>query len=282
MRTGPTLGSDRAMARKKNKKESAKPKTPKEMLRASFGVEDKLVLGTALFLIVDALHLIFFDELNGYFREILSTPGERSIVYILVLYFVYSLSLGFLSRLKSGGPVTSGQGFQENEWPKIIHFYPSFGFGIIVILALVEAAGWSSGGEVSVSEGWEKTAILGGMAIYLLQLCLGTFDLIEPRYDSGQVRYYLYLIPCAVLAELMLNFSFALWLNSFGAGPDTPPLENPSQTLSFLVMAPLFYVFFAAPRFIFMRLNYTWLTMVSGLALTFYELWRFVGEHPVL
>ena len=284
LRTRPTPGSDRAMARRKHRGRagSGSRKTVKGVVKTSFGVEYGLAAGTTLFLIVDALHFLYFDELNVYFREMLRTPGERTILFILALYLVYSLSLGFLSRLKSGGSTVEGRSHRESDWPKVIHFYPSFGFGIMVILALAEASGWSSDAHHDIPDSWEQAALLGGAAIFFIQLSLGTFDWIEPRYDSRQIRYYIYLVPSAILAEVMLSFSFALWMNSLGADAGTPPIEDPSQVLSFLFLAPLFYLFFAAPRFIFMRLNYTWLTLVSGLFLVLYEVWRFVGENPVV
>jgi len=279
---------------KQIKANKASEGTLKWMIQSAFGTEAGLMLATLIFLCIDGLHLIFFDPINDYFLHVLHTPGNESIQIILGFYLLYALSLGFVSALKPAdlGPVKrkkrrrkkrqKQQKGPPRHWPKLISFWPTWGFGIMMIMVLGELSGWSSDAHLHISDSWEMLAMGGGFCIYMLQLALGLGDLIEPKHDSSKVRYYVYLIPCVIIAELMLNFSFAAWLYFFAPGPDTAPIQDPDMFWAFVIMGPLFYFLFAAPRFIFMRLNFTWMTLASGLALMLYELWRCLQIAPVI
>jgi hypothetical protein len=89
-------------------------------------------------------------------------------------------------------------------------------------------------------------------------------------------------LPTIAISELMLNFSTALWYRFLGPEAGGAEPSEPSTMASFVIAAPLFMLFFAAPRFTFMSKHFTWLALLSGVGFALYELWQIVGAAPLL
>ncbi len=275
--------------REANKKKAA---TGKLGLVARFLGETPWAIAASLFpVLADGLHWLVFDDLNDVFREMLLAPSETTILVVLGIYLAYVVSLGFIGRLEpdiklKSVTITSYDEVQRRKtsttttWPDIIFFYPSFGFGIIMVLALVIVSGMTVD-DANVSEGWQQFAVFTAIGIFFAHLVV-KFGGIEARHPSSKPRYFFYLVPTVLISEIVLNLSTAIWYRNLGPEAGAPAPENPDVFVSFLFAAPIFLLFFAAPRFTFMSKSFTWPALASGLAFVLYELWGMVEYAPLL
>ncbi len=264
--------------------------TRKEWVQMWIGRAPWVIAGTLFCVGVDALHWFFFEELNAPLREVLETPSIGSIQFLMGLYLTYTISLWFVGRLYEDIPLrvvelshddahTGRVQKTRSNWPEIIFFYPSFGFGVLMVMTASEVSGMRLMDDAPVSEDWQQIAVMGTLGIFFLGLLIKPF--MSPLYRSHELRYFMYLVPTVLISEVMLNFSVALWHHYLGAGAGPPP-EDPSIGWSMAIGFPLFLLFFASPRFTFMSKNFTWLTLTSGLGLAGYEFWRLIQESPML
>lgn len=280
------------MSRREDRERAKKARARARMgLVARFLGETPWEIAAALFpLAVDGVHWLLFDPINDRFRELLLRPAEITVVALLGLYLAYVVSLGLIARLKpeirlkavSVG-TTDGRGRRttvKTTWPELLFFYPSFGFGIVLVLGAATVSGMLSD-EGALSETWQQIAVFGATGIFFAHVIV-KFAGIEPRHAASEPRHFAYLVPTVLVSELMLNFSSALWFRFLGPEAGAPAPENPDIFFSFVVAAPLFLVFFAAPRFTFMSKNFTWLSLASGLALALHELWQMVLYAPLV
>jgi len=238
---------------------------------------------------VDVAHYFCFDLLNRPLREILAAPSLSSVVLLLSLYFVFACSLYYVGRLQPDVPTKAlvlkdrdDQGRErvtKTTWPQFLFFYPSFGFGIVMFMAIVMATGMT-GAKGALSDGVQQAALGLGLVVLVVHLG-GLLTDIKPRHAPSEPGYLQVLIPVLLVSEVMLNLSVALWhrflgLDAAGPAPTTPSL------IGFLVAAPLFLLFFAVPRFTLMSRSFTWPGLASALALALWELWQILDEAPLL
>lgn len=239
--------------------------------------------------VVDVAHLLLFELLNQPLRALLATPSVEAIGVLLGLYFAYAVSLFFVGRLRpehalkvltlhtraDDGRVQK----TKTTWPQFLFFYPSFGFGILMIMALATAAGMSAK-ESGVSEGMQQLAIGGGIVVFIVQLGAQLTE-VEPRHAANEPGYLATMVPVLLVSEVMLNLSVALWHRFLGLDAGGPQPAAPSVA-GFLVAAPLFLLFFAIPRFTLLSRSFTWPSLLSGLGLALYELWQLLVVAPLL
>lgn len=241
--------------------------------------------------LMDGVHWLLFDEINDRLRQLLLSPSQATIIAMLGLYLTYVVALGFVGRLKpeiklktvtltSYDEETGQKTSVKATWPDILFSYPSFGFGIIMIMGATTISGMALDNS-PVSEGWQKLAVFGASGLFFAQLAV-RFSGIEARHPATRPRYLFYLIPTVLISELMLNLSTALWYRFLGPEAGAPAPDNPDVLLSFAFAVPLFLIFFAAPRFTFMSKSFTWPSLISGVALALYELWGMVVYAPLI
>lgn len=240
---------------------------------------------------VDGVHWLVFDNLNDRLRQLLLSPGQTTIIAMLGLYLTYIIALGFVRRLKpeiklktvtvtSYDEKTHRKTTVKTTWPEILFFYPSFGFGLIMIMGAVTVSGMTQDNS-PVSEGWQQLAVFGMTGLFFAHLTVKFVD-FEARHAATRPRYLLYLIPTVLVSEVLLNLSTALWYRFLGPEAGAPAPDNPDVVLSFAFAVPLFLLFFAAPRFTFMSKSFTWPSLISGVALVLYELWGMVVYAPLI
>lgn len=247
------------------------------------------IAATALPVVVDVVHFFLFDLLNEPLRAMLRRPSEVSVLVLLGSYLAFAVSLFFLGRLRPEGPIatvvvtTRGDDGRERttktSWPELLFFYPSMGFGIVMIMAAVQATGMmeTKGG---LDAPWPAVAGVGMGIVFVVHLAASMTD-IEPRYASNEPRYLTTLLPVLLISELMLNLSVALWHRFLGLDAGGKTAASPSVA-GFLVAAPLFLLFFAIPRFTILRRSFTWPSLASALAFALYELWQLLKIAPLL
>jgi hypothetical protein len=256
------------------------------MARPGRGYE---LAATAFPVVVDVVHFFLFDLLNRPLRALLATPSVGAVLALLGLYLAFSVSLYFVGRLRpemalktlmlhsrgDDGRVRA----TKTTWPQFLFFYPSFGFGILMITAIVGASGMT-GASSAVSEHWQQIAIVGGVVVFIVQLG-GMLTDIEPRYAANEPGYLATLVPVVLVSEVMLNLSVALWHRFLGLDANGPAPPSPSVA-GFLVAAPLFLLFFAVPRFTVMSRSFSWPGLFTALGLALWELWQILAEAPLL
>jgi hypothetical protein len=281
------------MSRREDR-EAAKKKQErgKQGLVARFLGENGWAIAAGLYpVLMDGVHWLVFDKLNDRLRQLLLSPGETTIIAMLGLYLTYIVALGFVGRLKpeiklksvtltSYDEKTRRTTSVKSTWPDILFFYPSFGFGIILIMGAVTVSGMAQDTS-PVSEGWQKLAVFGAAGLFFAHLTV-KFGGFEARHPATRPRYLFYLIPTVLVSEVMLNLSTALWYRFFGPEAGAPAPDNPDVLISFAFAVPLFLLFFAAPRFTFMSKSFTWPSLISGVALALYELWGMVVYAPLV
>lgn len=237
---------------------------------------------------VDVVHFFLFDLLNHPLRELLATPSIGAMLALLGMYFAFAVSLFFVGRLRPELAIKTltlhtrdddgRERSTKTTWPQFVFFYPSFGFGILMIMAIVTASGMTAK-ESGVSEGMQQLAIGGGLVVFFVQLGAQLTD-VEPRHSANEPGYFATLVPVVLISEVMLNLSVALWHRFLGLDAAGPSHAAPSL-IGFLVTAPIFLLFFAVPRFTLMSRSFSWPGLFSGLALALYELWQLLAVAPL-
>ncbi|MDP7034729.1 MAG: hypothetical protein QF752_09585 [Planctomycetota bacterium] len=241
----------------------------------------------------DVIHWWFFEDLNSWLRGLLETPSTFSLAVILGIYAAYVYSLWTVRWLepevalkKFSFEYKDDAGFVKKmtaTWPKVVFFYPSFAFGILMLMLVGETIGLN---EISASSyggasGPEELALPfsedTAMWVLILVVCFFIFAHApalalddKPRYRSTQWGYVKTLMIAVLLGELALNLSAAAWVH-FLYDPKKIPDRD---ALALIGALPLFLLFFASPRFTFMSRNFTWPTLLSGLALVIWEVWE--------
>jgi hypothetical protein len=252
-----------------------------------------VVLASLFPVLIDGIHVLSWGPLSEMFVTLLMTPSGLSGALVLGLYVLYVGSLICLQFLKptvaletvvieSQDEVTGEWTETHTNWPTMLFFYPSLGFGIVMIYAMVMAM-MPPDRQFTVSDGVGSAMATAGALLFIVH-CVVVSGAITPKKRWGPTdrAHFGLLIPIVLIGELVLNFSNALLITTFGPDGVTPPIEDPSFAWSFVIMAPLYLVFFAAPRFTFMSKTFTWPSFASGFAFALYTVWTFVKEHPVL
>lgn len=244
---------------------------------------------TAVPIVIDLAHLLAFDLLNRPLRRMLGGTSVLAGVVLLALYLAWAVSLYFVGRLHPDLALTTltlrtrddlgRERATKTTWPQFLFFYPGFGFGIVMIMAVVTATGMTSEAS-ALSERAQQLMVGGALAVFFVQVG-GMVSDITPRYKPSQPGYLATLVPVALVSEVMLNLSVALWHRFLGLDASGPAPAAPSVA-GFLVAAPLFLLFFAIPRFTLLSRSFTWPSLASGLALALFELWQILDEAPLL
>ncbi len=239
--------------------------------------------------VVDVVHFFLFDLLNRPLRALLGAPSIAGLFTLLGLYLAFAVSLYFLGRLRpevalktltihtrsDDGRVQT----TKTTWPQLLFFYPSFGFGIVMIMAAVSVSGMTASSG-ALGESWQQFAIIAAIVIFIVQLG-GMLTDITPRHSANEPGYLAILVPTVLVSEVMLNLSVALWHRFLGLDAAGPTPSSPSVA-GFVVAAPLFLLFFAVPRFTIMSRSFSWPGLASALAFALYELWHLLAEAPLL
>ncbi len=71
-----------------------------------------------------------------------------------------------------------------------------------------------------------------------------------------------------------INVSVAGWQYLFGDFSREIISNRPGRVLDFIFAYPLFLLFFASPRFMFLRRNFTWYSLTGALLIIGYFVWR--------
>ena len=239
-------------------------------------------------ILLDGLILMIWEPLSAAFSELLQSPGYVSAYTIFGLYLLYVISLAMLGFLKPSRPIksfvveavdaqTGRKTRTKMTWPEMLLVYPSVGFGVVMITAMTE--GLFASPDMTVDD---HAAGLLVAATVLLIVHVGVWLGDWPRYSPEQPRYLALLTPIVLIGGVTLNFSATLWDHMFMPDPGAAAVEDPSVLASFVVMSPIFLLFFAAPRFSFLKKSFTWPSFCSGLGLALFGLWLHISEHPIL
>jgi hypothetical protein len=265
----------------------------KGVIRSLLG-EDRAAVLVTLFLVgADFLHWSYFYELNGYFRDLIGEPSQAAVLAVLGLFAMYVVSLVFVAILKPMTPLetidvadvdeeTGEETVVKTTWPSALFTAPSIGFGLLMMMAAVETSGMGDTKQELVTENWQMFATFGSLGILITLVVVGHCGLIKQRYDQSHPQFYVIFVLLVTFSEIILNFSYALWMYFLGPDNGTPPIENPDMFWSIVFGTPLYFFLFAAPRFIVMPLNFTWMALASATAVAFYELWKFLATWPII
>lgn len=243
---------------------------------------------TLIPVLVDLVHFLAFDLLNRPLRGMLAHPSTAAAAGLVGLYLAYALSLYSLGRLKPEIALRTVELRVRDEdgrlsatkttWPQLLFFYPAFGFGILMVVAVAISAGIAS----EEAEGSTAPMVVVGAALVVFFIHVGGMVRDPtPRYSARQTEYLWVLVPCLLVSEVMLNLSVALWHRFLGLDATAPAPGAPSLA-GFIVAAPLFLLFFAVPRFTLLSRSFTWPSLASALALALWELWELLEEAPLL
>lgn len=243
---------------------------------------------TLIPVLVDLVHFLAFDLLNRPLRGMLAHPSAAAAGALVALYLAYALSLYYLGRLKPEIALRTIELRVRDEdgrlsatkttWPQLLFFYPSFGFGILMVIGVAMSAGIA--GEEA--EGSTAQMVVVGAALVVFFIHVGGMVRdATPSYSARQTEYLWVLVPCLLVSEVMVNLSVALWHRFLGLDATGPASEDPSVA-GFIVAAPLFLLFFAIPRFTLLSRSFTWLSLASALTFCLWELWELLKEAPLI
>lgn len=253
------------------------------------------VAATLAILLIDGVHSRLFEPLNQLLRQVLKGPRWPATALVVGSYLAFLAGLYLVGRLqptKALEPVTStdmdGLGRKRTlttTWPKLLLFYPSLGFALIVIMATLSVGGLMQSATdapgIAPPSDTVMAWLVTGMVVLLgVHAGLVVADL-KPRYESGTPGYLAVLVPVVLVNEVVLNLSTAYWHRFLGLDAASKAIANPDLRASFLVAAPLYVIFFAAPRFTFLSRSFSWVSLASGLALTLDACWKLVSRAPL-
>ncbi len=233
---------------------------------------------------MDGIHWLVFDPVNDWFRGLLERPSTASLAGLFAVYIAYLVAIVLIGRLESDIRLKTVvlESYDKERrrttrtkttWPQILFFYPSVGFGMAFLVVVWNALG--VGEEVSPYSDDVQMYVSFAMALLIMaHIVIVAID-YRPRHRSDQPGYFAVLVPTVLISELALNLSTAFWYHFFAS--DEPCPDEP-RGLAMVAIFPLFLLCFAAPRFTFMSKHFTWLSVLSALALIFYEVWETFDE----
>ncbi|HOP62562.1 MAG TPA: hypothetical protein PK358_10825 [Spirochaetota bacterium] len=237
--------------------------------------------------IVDGADYFFFEHINSLLLTLLKKPSINSLSVMFSIYFMFIICIIAIEllvpdiRLKNvkldyeikdnSGNIKS-HGKINTTWPELLFFYPSVGFGVIMILLIFNTLGMTSDTSPFTMDE-QYMLIWPAIVLFFIQILAMVWK-AKPRFRSTGPAYLAIYAPAVIICALVINLSVAAWQYLLGDPSLTPIAERGGKLLDWFLALPIFILFFSSPRFMFMSRHFNWLSMLSALALIAFFIWR--------
>lgn len=231
-----------------------------------------VMLATAL---VDGLNTMFYDKSQGFFLKILNGSDLQSMFWLAGIYLLFIITLILTAMMSSYGDrkYLSKNQIQMKKFSEAYTLLLVIAFGIILIMPTINILGLTSSEPSQFSDNSQYTWI---MIFFALFFTLMAFALIKQKnlFVLGTARYLWVYIPVLILMSLFTGFSSAIWEFSLYDPAQAAEPDQGSKIIEFIVIFPLYAIFFSAPRFLLLRKSYHLIPLLSALITTGYFVWR--------
>jgi len=238
-------------------------------------------------LLVDGIDFILFDKVNDWLVTILKTPSFSSVMIMISMYALFIITVLMIGLLdsdknlyveKSEPKYTVFKNQKENTSKTIVtfgqklFFYPSIGFGVIMIVLIAHVTGIISDGKKSLFTDSEQNIILWTAFILFFIHVFAIIMPRKPKFKVNQPSYFMVLVPAVIIAAIVLNLSVAAWIYLLTPVKVIDPSRD-GKILELFTIFPIFLLFFSSPRFLFMSREFTYWSLASAFLLMGYFVW---------
>lgn len=211
--------------------------------------------------LVDALMVFFYIKSVTWIQTSLFQDHSAKAGWIIVGFFgLLCIGVILFNLLKD-----------EKKTAPPLFGYPAVGFVIIIFMMMIQAIGVFDGASaVSDTQGGVLSLVLILLAIVYVTALLGDVTgRIAPRTASYAIIQFLALLIVAG----MIMMAGAYW--EFALFEQAALAEKTLSQKIFMMLLtyPIFLLFFASPRLIFLTKNFSWYGLLSALGSIGYYVW---------
>lgn len=225
--------------------------------------------------VIDGLNSLFYDKSQDFFFKILNGSDTRSMFWLTGIYLLFIITVIFAAMMTTykGRTYLTKKQEQIKKFSEAYSLMLILGFGIILMMPAFTIIGLTSSEASNFTDDQQNTWI---MVLCTLFFILLAFALIKQksRFVMGTAKYLWVYIPILTLISIFTGFSAAIWEFSLY---DPATANNPDQSskiIEFIVIFPLYALFFSAPRFLLLRKSYHLIPLLSALFTSGYFVWR--------
>jgi len=224
--------------------------------------------------IIDGINSSLFDKIQSYFYMILEGEDTKSIFSLMAIYSFFIILLVFIGMMTSYEKKTYVSK-KQTFFKKISEYFSVLmiaGFGIILLMPATNILGMGDSNS-NFSDNQQYTYFMILIGLFLTLMIFG-FIKFKTRFVFGKENYFYIYIPVLILSTLFIDFSSALWrFQLYDPNISVDPNRG-SKLIEFIVIFPLYAIFYSAPRFVLLRKSYTILPIISALFSTAYFVWK--------
>ncbi len=223
-------------------------------------------------IIVDLINMRYYSKIQGILFNILNSTQTKAVYTFLKINILFIFLLIFISIMSS---YTNNLVIREKSfWQKtgdIVYALMIIGYMIILLFPVIQLI--SPGTEKSNFTNKQQQIFLTLFLVLFFVAVMIAFIDWKPRFYLGKLNYFLIYVPILFLVNFFLQFSSALWRHNFQETVVSSETFK-AKFLSFLLILPIYLLFFSAPRFLLLSKSFHWLSFVSAVVSTLFFAWK--------
>lgn len=224
--------------------------------------------------VIDGINSSLSDKIQSYFYIVLEGKNTKSIFSLIVIYSFFIILLVFIGMMSSyeNKPYLSKK---QKFYKKLSEYFSVMmiaGYGIILLMPALNILGMGDSNS-NFSDNQQYTYFMILTALFLTLMIFG-FLKFKTHFIFGKANYFYVYIPILILSTLFIDFSSALWRFQLYDPNIIVDPNRGSKLIEFIVIFPLYAIFYSAPRFVLLRKSYTILPIISALFSTAYFVWK--------
>ena len=223
--------------------------------------------------IVDLINMKLYPKIQTFLFHTLNSSQTKTVYTFLKIYMLFIILLVFISLMSS----YSTEHFvirDKSFWKKtsdIVYTLMIVGYLIILLYPAIQLI--SPGTEKANFTSKQQQIFMTIFLILFFVAVIIAFIDWKPRFYQGKINYFLIYVPSLILVNFFLQFSSALWRYSFVGGTIQTHTFK-SQLLSFLLILPIYLLFFSAPRFLLLSKSFHWVSFASAVVSILFFAWK--------
>ena len=236
-------------------------------------IKNQYILLTMLItLIIDVLNFLFYGKVQAFFHKMFASTQIKTVYFYLEIYLLFLILLLFISMMSS---YTNNMVIRDKTfWHKIgeiVYALMIVGYMIILLYPVIQLI--SPGTEKANFTSKQQQVFMTLFLVLFFAAVMIAFIDWKPRFYLGKLNYFLIYVPILFLVNFFMQFSSALWQHSF-QGTVVASETFKAKFLSFLLILPIYLLFFSAPRFLMLSKSFHWVTFVLAIVSTLFFAWK--------
>jgi hypothetical protein len=149
--------------------------------------------------------------------------------------------------------------------------YPALGFGFVIGMMMLDAGGIRENPDALTD------AMMWVMILFVLILCVYIGVVLvdsKKTYALGTPKYFFAQLIALIIISGMILLGGAYWEFSFFEQEAQTTASTGYKLAQMLWAYPLFLIFFAGPRLLFLAKNFRMSSLISALASIAYYVWH--------